>query len=66
MKKILILILHQKRGIAKLIEDSFDGNLRSTLEEMMKKMVGAYSIAVIDTENPDTIVGIKLGSPMIV
>lgn len=29
-------------------------------------MVGAYSIAVVDRENPDTIVGIKLGSPMIV
>ena len=52
--------------IAKLIEDSFEWDLRSTLEEMMKVMVGAYSLAVIDTQNPDTIVGIKLGSPMIV
>ena len=29
-------------------------------------MVGAYSVAVVDRENPDTIVGIKLGSPMII
>ncbi len=52
--------------IAKLIEESFDGDLRSTLEEMMKVMVGAYSIAVMDKENPGTIVWIKLGSPMII
>jgi glucosamine--fructose-6-phosphate aminotransferase (isomerizing) len=29
-------------------------------------MVGAYSIAVIDKENPDLLIGSKLGSPMVV
>jgi len=52
--------------IAKLVESLFDGNLKSTMEKVSKKLVGAYSLAVIDSENPWTIVGIKLGSPLIV
>jgi glucosamine--fructose-6-phosphate aminotransferase (isomerizing) len=31
-----------------------------------KKLIWAYSIAVIDKENPDTLIWVKLGSPMIV
>ncbi|MFK7779679.1 MAG: glutamine--fructose-6-phosphate transaminase (isomerizing) [Candidatus Gracilibacteria bacterium] len=52
--------------IAKLIESLFDGDIVSTVEKVTKKMVGAYSIAVIDKENPDILIGSKLGSPMIV
>ncbi|MCH2188969.1 glutamine--fructose-6-phosphate transaminase (isomerizing) [Candidatus Gracilibacteria bacterium] len=52
--------------IAKLIEELFDGDIKSTLDKVIQKLVGAYAIAVIDTENPDTLVGAKLGSPMII
>lgn len=52
--------------VAKLIEKLYDGDLKSTMETVSKKLVGAYSLAVIDGENPRIIVGIKLGSPLIV
>ncbi len=52
--------------IAKLIESIFDGDIVSTVEKVTKKMVWAYSIAVIDKENPEVLIWAKLGSPMIV
>jgi len=52
--------------VVKLIEKLYDGNLKSTMEQVSKKLVGAYSLAVIDRENPEIMVGIKLGSPLIV
>jgi len=52
--------------VAKLIEDNYESDLKTTLEKVSKLLTGAYSIAVIDTENPDTIVGIKLWSPLVV
>ena len=52
--------------VVKLIEQHYDGNLKSTLEIVSQKLVGAYSIAVIDAENPGIMVGIKLGSPLVV
>ena len=52
--------------IAKLVEDLYDGNLKSTLELVSEKLVGAYSLAVLDRKNPGCLVGMKLGSPLIV
>lgn len=52
--------------VAKLIESLYDWNLKSTMEKVATKLVGAYSLAVIDRENPGMIVGIKLWSPLIV
>ncbi len=52
--------------IAKLLEDTFDGNIVSSVEKLTKKIIWAYAIAVIDKENPDTLVWVKLGSPMII
>ena len=52
--------------IAKLIESIYDGDLKSTMEQVAKRLVGAYSLAVIDREEPGKIVGIKLWSPLIV
>ncbi len=51
--------------LIKLIEDCFNGNMLETLEIAAKKIVGAYSIVVIDTQKPQEIYGMKLGSPMI-
>jgi glutamine---fructose-6-phosphate transaminase (isomerizing) len=33
---------------------------------VVPKLVGAYALAVLDKENPDMLIGAKLGSPMIV
>ena len=52
--------------IAKLIEKLFDGDIVSTVEKVTKQMVWAYSIAVIDKENPNILVWAKLWSPMII
>lgn len=52
--------------IAKLLEDLFDWDIISTIEKVIKKIVWAYSIAVIDKNNPDILIWAKLGSPMIV
>ncbi len=52
--------------VAKLIETLYTGELKSTLEAVAKKLVWAYSLAVIDKQDPGKIVGIKLWSPLIV
>lgn len=52
--------------IAKLVEKLFDWDIVSTIEKVTQKMVWAYSIAIIDKENPDVMVWAKLWSPMII
>jgi len=38
--------------IAKLIEDMYENDLKTTLEKVAKKLTGAYSVAVLDREAP--------------
>lgn len=52
--------------IAKLLEKLFDGDIVSTVEKVTKKLVWAYSIAVVDSQNPSVLIGAKLWSPMVV
>lgn len=52
--------------VAKLIEEHYDGDLFSTFEHIVPKLVGAYALAVLDRDHPDMLIGAKLGSPMIV
>gem|GEM_PF-919289 len=52
--------------IANLIQDEFELDLKTTLEKVIKKLVGAYALVAIDTKNPSEIIGVKLGSPMVV
>ena len=52
--------------MAKLIEDMYDGDLMTTFEHVLARLVGAYALVVADREHPDMILGAKLGSPMIV
>ncbi len=52
--------------VAKLIEDNYETDLKTTLEKVSLLLTWAYSLAVIDVEKPNMIVGIKLGSPLIV
>ena len=51
--------------IAKLIEYLFDGNILSTTRKVIDKLVWAFSIVIIDKENPEVLVWTKLWSPMI-
>lgn len=52
--------------IVKLLEDNFETDLKTTIEKIASKLVWAYSIAVIDIENPNTIVWVKLWSPLVI
>ncbi len=52
--------------IAKLLEDLYDWNLLSTVEKVIKQLVWAYAIAVVDSKEPETLIWAKLGSPIIV
>ena len=52
--------------IAKLLEKLFDWDIVSTVEKVTKKLVRAYSIAVVDSQNPSVLIGAKLWSPMVV
>lgn len=52
--------------IVNLIEEEFETDLKTTLSKIIKIMVGAYAIVVIDREHPDMLIGAKLGSPMLV
>lgn len=51
--------------VAKLIEEEFETDLLTTVKKVVNKIEGAYWLAVIDTQNPDEIVWIKLGSPLV-
>ncbi len=52
--------------IAHLFEDLYTGDLLETAFKVAKKLRGAYAVGVISTYEPDRIIGIKKGSPLIV
>jgi len=52
--------------IAHLIEDLYNGNLLNTVLKVAKQLEGAYAIGVISTLEPDKIIGLRKGSPLIV
>ncbi|WP_029522908.1 glutamine--fructose-6-phosphate transaminase (isomerizing) [Persephonella sp. KM09-Lau-8] len=52
--------------IAHLFEDLYTGNLLETTFKVAKKLEGAYAVGVISTYEPDKIVAIKKGSPLII
>ncbi|MFA5916705.1 MAG: glutamine--fructose-6-phosphate transaminase (isomerizing) [Candidatus Gracilibacteria bacterium] len=52
--------------VAKLLEELYDGDMLSTIQKISQTIIGAYALAIIDKRQPDTLVGTKLGSPMII
>ncbi len=52
--------------IAHLFEDLYNENLLKTAFEVVKKLKGAYAVGVISTLEPDKILAIKKGSPLII
>ncbi|RUM60227.1 MAG: glutamine--fructose-6-phosphate transaminase (isomerizing) [Persephonella sp.] len=52
--------------IAHLFEDLYDGDLLNTALKVAKKLDGAYAIGVISVEEPDKIIAIKKGSPLVI
>src|ERR671937_1694096 len=52
--------------LAHLIEEFFDGNLEQAVIEALRKVEGAYGIAVVSGRDRDKIVAARKGSPLLV
>lgn len=52
--------------IAHLIEDLFEENLFKTVLKVAKILKGAYAVGVISTQEPEKIVALRKGSPLII
>ncbi|OGE76091.1 MAG: glutamine--fructose-6-phosphate aminotransferase [Candidatus Doudnabacteria bacterium RIFCSPHIGHO2_01_52_17] len=52
--------------LAHLIAKYYKGNLRAALEAALPKVRGTYGIAVMHADQPDVIVGARLGSPLVI
>jgi glucosamine--fructose-6-phosphate aminotransferase (isomerizing) len=51
--------------VAKLIEDNFEKDLLTTIRKIIPKLQWAYAFAIIDKENPNEVIWVKLGSPLV-
>ncbi|KVK85846.1 glutamine--fructose-6-phosphate transaminase (isomerizing) [Burkholderia sp. MSMB1498] len=52
--------------VAHLIHSLYRGNLFAAVQEAVKQLHGAYAIAVIHMDEPNTVVGARQGSPLVV
>lgn len=51
--------------VAHLIEDAYDGDLLQAVQKATSRLVGAYGLAVIAEEDPQTIVVTRKASPIV-
>ncbi|MGE0355071.1 MAG: glutamine--fructose-6-phosphate transaminase (isomerizing), partial [Gemmatimonadales bacterium] len=52
--------------LAHLIGELYDGNLEEAVASALREVDGAYGIAVISSEEPNTVVAARKGSPLLV
>ncbi len=52
--------------IAHLVADCYDGDLVDAVRKAVKRMRGAYAIAVMSEYEPDKLVAVRLASPLII
>lgn len=52
--------------IANLLQDMWTGDLTATVELATKKLRGAYALLIVHVDFPELMVGVKLGSPLLV
>jgi len=52
--------------IAHLVEDHYTGALEDAVRKAAKQLEGTYGIVVLSTKEPDKIVGVRNGSPLVV
>jgi glutamine---fructose-6-phosphate transaminase (isomerizing) len=52
--------------VAHLINHMYDGDLFRTVQRAVKRLHGAYAIAVFCREEPNRVVGARFGSPLVV
>jgi len=51
--------------LVNFIEYHFETDLQTTLKKVKPLITGAYALVVVDKELPDTMIGMKLGSPLV-
>ncbi len=52
--------------IVHLIAKHFTGDLTAAVHQALREVVGAYAIAVMSTDDPNTVVGARFGCPLVV
>lgn len=52
--------------LAQLINYYYQGDLLDAVEKALRRVTGAYAIAVMSKEEPDRIIGARQGSPLVV
>jgi glutamine---fructose-6-phosphate transaminase (isomerizing) len=52
--------------IVHLIAKYFTGDLTAAVQQALQEVVGAYAIAVLSTDDPNTVVGARSGCPLVV
>ncbi len=52
--------------IAHLIEQAYDGDLFTAVREVVRKLEGAYALAVICTNEPDRIIAVRKETPLLI
>jgi glucosamine--fructose-6-phosphate aminotransferase (isomerizing) len=53
-------------AIAHLVHDCYRGDLFDAVERAVKRLLGAYAIAVVAKNEPHRVVGARMGSPLVV
>ena len=56
--EVIVHLLHRSLAIG--------GSLLQAMQQTVVKLEGAYALAAIDSENPNTVVGARAGSPLVV
>jgi glucosamine--fructose-6-phosphate aminotransferase (isomerizing) len=52
--------------IAQLVHSLYDGHLFEAVHQAVRRLHGAYAIAVVGKREPERVVGARLGSPLVV
>jgi len=52
--------------IAHLIADIYDGDLVSTVQKAVARMDGAYALGIMNVNEPDKLVAVRLASPLVI
>ncbi|MDO9557442.1 MAG: glutamine--fructose-6-phosphate transaminase (isomerizing) [Coriobacteriia bacterium] len=52
--------------VAHLVESYFDGDLSDAVAKTVKRLEGAYALAIVHLDDPETIVAARVDSPLII
>lgn len=53
-------------AVAHLIDSLYQGDLFEALQQACRRLVGAYALAVMCSDEPDRLVGARYGSPLVI